>query len=192
MYNHDFINALNLFNEKAEKLRRCSFTKSVFEQERVMRLYYKEDGNLKGELEKPDEESIDAFVLTYRFFCQNNEMSSFENMEAVYEKLPISQQRKDSFKNARGQFNAWLDSIPSIEIENVILTRREILDIFIYGGLAHANKKKKEIFDQWMSDPLLSLFMTNEFVSILRKVMDFIIHIRNLNDEVIRELRKNK
>jgi len=157
-----------------------------------MRLYYKEDGNLKGELEKPDEESIDAFVLTYRFFCQNTEMSSFENMEAVYEKLPISQQRKDSFKNARGQFNAWLDSIPSIEIENVILTRREILDIFIYGGLAHANKKKKEIFDQWMSDPLLSLFMTNEFVSILRKVMDFIIHIRNLNDEVIRELRKNK
>lgn len=43
-----------------------------------------------------------------------------------------------------------------------------------------------------MSDPFLSQIMANEFVSILRKVMDFIIYVQNLNDEVIRELGGNK
>ena len=96
------------------------------------------------------------------------------------------------FKGARDQFNTWLDCDPSIKIDNLTITNREILDIFIYGGLAHANKRKKAIFDQWMSDPFLSQFMANEFVSILKKVMDFIIFVQNLNDEVIRELRENK
>jgi hypothetical protein len=191
MDNHDSIEALYLFNEKAEKLKRCSFTRSVSEK-RVITISYKEDGSLGVERKGPDEESIDAFVLTYRFFCQDNEGSSFRNMEVIYNSLPISQQRKDLFKGARDQFNTWLDCDPSIKIDNLTITNREILDIFIYGGLAHANKRKKAIFDQWMSDPFLSQFMANEFVSILKKVMDFIIFVQNLNDEVIRELRENK
>lgn len=129
MYDHECLNALNLFNEKAEKLKRCSFTRSVFEQERVITISCREDGSLGIERKGPDEESIDAFVLTYRFFCQDKERSSFRNMGVIYDSLPISQQRKDLFKGARGQFNTWLDSSPSIKIDNLTITKREKGDI---------------------------------------------------------------
>lgn len=47
----------------------------------------------------PNQHAIDEFVLTFRFFVQDNENSSFRNMTHLYEKMPISQNLKDEFLN---------------------------------------------------------------------------------------------
>lgn len=42
-----------------------------------------------------------ARILTFRFIIQNNEKSSFHNLAKVYNKLPISQEKKDAYNNVR-------------------------------------------------------------------------------------------
>ena len=75
-------------------------------------------------------------------------------------------------------------------MNGVTLTNRRIMDISIYGGLAHGNNRtKKEEYDRWMADPLLSKFLTTEFVHILGGVFKMISYIRYLNKEVLKELQ---
>ena len=188
MQKQNSLKALKLFNEKAEKLKKCSFTKMIFGNRSGVTLSAKVGEPIKIERQGPNEEAIDAFVLTFRFFIQDNEKSSFRNIAKIYEGLPVSQQKKDLFKYARNKLNEFLDSHSMLKINDQNLTNRQILDIFIYGGLSHANEKKKVIFDRWMANPILSQFMINEFVFILGNVMNFIMYIQNLNNEVIREL----
>ena len=63
------------------------------------------------------------------------------------------------------------------------------MEIFIYGGMAHANSAKKQLYDEWMSIPLARTLLENEFVSILTDVLNAIIYIRNVNEQAIAELR---
>jgi hypothetical protein len=71
------IDGLNLFNEKAERLDKLSFVKTMFETKTGVSLSgeAKEDGTfeINSERSGPDEEAVDAFVLTFRFFIQDNE-----------------------------------------------------------------------------------------------------------------------
>ena len=192
MYNKE-IKALELFNEKAEKLRKCKFTETLFKEKSGFRLSIKKDKPIETERWGPDEESIDAFVLTFRFFIQDNEKSSFRNIARIYDKLPISKKKKDLFKDARNNFNKFLDSTPVIRIvvNGTSFTHRDILEIFIYGGLSHANESKKATYDLWMNTPLKDM-ATNNFVYILGIMMNFISYIQNLNKEVLKELNEKK
>jgi hypothetical protein len=189
MYNHDYLTAVKLFNEKYEKLRRCSFYRRVFGQKTGVTISKKVDKPLKVKRRGPSEEAIDAFVLTFRFFIQDNDKSSFRNIAKIYDSLPISRQKKSLFKLIRKRLNEFLDSESMLKLNKKPLIYRYVLDIFMYGGLSHANIKKKEKYDQWMSYPGFNQLIMNEFVFILGNVMNFITYIRNLNDEVIKELR---
>ncbi|MFX0202058.1 MAG: hypothetical protein ACFFCW_38595 [Candidatus Hodarchaeota archaeon] len=189
MERQNYLVSLRLFNEKYEKLRSLSFYRKVFKEKTGVTVSRKAGEPVKVLRRGPKAESIDAFVLTFRFFIQDNEKSSFRNIAEVYENLPISQQKKELFKNSRTNLNAFLDSPSMFKIIDESPTRRDILETFIYGNLAHANKGKKETYDQWMSYPAFNQLIINEFVFILGIVMNFITYVKNLNDEVIKELR---
>lgn len=185
------INDLMFFNEKATKLESYSFTQIVFNQNTGFTVSFK---NIKVqpllEIQRrgPKDEAIDAFVLTFRFFIQDNEKSSFRNMAAIYEGLPISEEKKGNFKEARTYINDVLDSKTFLNIDGLTLTYRHILETFIYGGLSHANENKKKEYDLWMLNPFSNQILTNEFVYILGHLFSVISYIRNLNTEVIKEL----
>lgn len=186
------INALGLFNEKAEKLANCRFTRTVFGQ--------KTGVEVRGERGKPvevirwgpDQEAIDAFVLTFRFFIQDNEKSSFRNMAKTYQNLPISDDIKARFAEARRILNEFLDSTPSTSynIGGETLNHRRILEVFVYGGLAHANPKKKRTYDRWMKMSVVCELLITDFVVILAKVMRIIQYVATLNVEAIEEMEK--
>lgn len=191
MCSQEYTKTLKLFNEKAEKLRNCSFTKDVFKEKSGMRISIKKDKPVKTERWGPNEESIETFVLTFRFFIQDNEKSSFRNMERIYDELPILEEKKNLFKDTRNELNKFLDSVPVVKIEanGKSFTQRDILEIFIYGGLSHANENKKGTYDFWMKTPLKDIAVNN-FVYILAIVMKFILYVQNLNNEVLEELNK--
>ena len=95
---------LEFYNEKAEKLQGLSFTSSILNQNSGVHLSWTRDsGILKIDREGPDEESIDAFVLTLRFFMQDNEPTSLRNMAKLIEALPINEQNKENFRITRKQ-----------------------------------------------------------------------------------------
>lgn len=179
------IEALKLFNEKAKKLRGLPFTKEIFAQPSGVDMWWKK--GIGGEVKRlgPDEPSIDAFVLTLRFFVQNNESCSFRNMAKVYENLPIPDDKKKSFEKARNFFNGLLDKYSCITIDDIKLKNRQIFETFMYGGLTHANRKKKMEYDKWLRTPLGPI-LTNEFVRIMAEILKAIFSVEKLNAEVIK------
>ncbi len=186
MYNQEDLEALELFNEKADILKQSRFIKSINEQGIGVTF------STTTETRWPDDDARDAFILTFRFFIQNNEKSSFTNMAKVYEGLPISQENKELFKNAWKELNKYLDLPSPWGINKEYPTHRDILWAFIYGELSHTNRKWKQKLDQWKSNPLGEMIVYTEFISILANVMDFITYVQNLNEEVVKELSEKE
>lgn len=138
------IEALKLFNEKASKLESYSFLKSIQQSGSGIKLDWKKDQGASISRKGPNEESIDASILTIRFFIQDNEKCSIRNISKIYEKLEDEIDLKKYFIGSRDNLNNFLALATYIDIGGKKIIRREVLDVFIYGGLSHANLQKKK------------------------------------------------
>lgn len=183
---YEYIRHLQNFNEQADTLKKLSFVPKVFGQETGVQVSASQGQSIIIKRRGPDEESIRAFVLTFRFFIQDRDKISFGKLAEHYNNLPISQERKDKFNAIRAYINDFLNSKSQVNINNS--TNWDIIDIFIYGGLAHIIPDKKKTFDYWMSKPIANVFLINEFVYILGIITAQIETIKNLNLEVFKEL----
>jgi hypothetical protein len=186
------INALQLFNEKAEELLSSTFTKKILEEGTEVNLHWSQktgEERTKFERKGPNIEEIKAFLIDYRFFIQNNERSSFRNLKELYSSDLLKAKFESHFDSARDALNYFLDSssVP-IEYNDKNLTPREVMDTFIYGGFAHANEDKEKLFKEWQSIPPFFPLIENEFVSSLIKVLDKINYVKNLNIKALKEL----
>lgn len=187
-----FLEALYLFNEKSEKLVKLSFipttnkgTSASLKSKEVS----KSGRTLTWERAGPSFEAIEAFILTFRFFIQDNEICSLRNMAKFYDENCKNKILQKNFHQARNAINNFLDSGPQMGITflNETLSYRRIMDIFIYGEMSHATKLKKELFKKWMDSPLAP-FIENSFVSVLAVMYKYIIVIKGINSQVINEL----
>lgn len=180
------IDTLLQFNKKADKLEGLSFTESL--QSSGVTISGKLGQPIQAKRQGPDEESIDAFVLTIRFFVQDNEATSFSNMADLYAELPINPDLAQKFNDARAKTNTSLDKPTLVKLNNTALTYRTVFDIFLWGGLAHANPKKKAIYDTWVQDPILFPVLQNEFVFALGILLNMIFFTRALNKAALAQL----
>lgn len=181
------IKALQLFNEKADKLEGLSFTKGLAASGVTISVKLGEP--IQAQRHGPDDESIDAFVLTMRFFVQDNETTSFRNMAGLYAEMPVDQELIDKFNDARTKTNATLDKPSPIKLNNAELTYRAIYEVFLWGGLAHANPKKKAVYDTWVPNPILFPLLQNEFVYALGILLNMIFFTRALNKAALGQLQ---
>ncbi|MHA2331341.1 MAG: hypothetical protein ACXAEU_04880 [Candidatus Hodarchaeales archaeon] len=138
----------------------------------------------------PNQEAIDAFVLTFRFFYQNNEVSSINNLAEAYDRLSISESLKDKFIDGRNRLNKYLDGSTTINIiyNERQLRRRDILEIIVYGGLAHANPNKKAVYDSWKNMVGFWGIIQNQFQVILLTFFKYVNYFKNLNYTVIKDI----
>jgi hypothetical protein len=182
--------ALRLFNEKAEKLSRLSFIQKI--QDSGFSISWDRVGEdsftVKQERRGPEEEAIDAFALTFRYFIQDNEQTSFRNMEKHYLAAPLDPTLQQKFVQLRKEMNEHLDGETHINSDNEQLTRRRIMDVFVYGGLSHANEEKRRLWKTWMNNPFAAAMYENEFLVVLRDIYIGIMMIKNLNDEALKSL----
>jgi hypothetical protein len=190
------IAAMKLFNEKADKLVRLSFIRTMMEQgtQVGMSWHLREDGKYEEThtYQGPDEEAIDAFTLTFRFFIQNNEQSSFYNMAGYYSNAPIDESLKNKYAQVRTWLNNFLDepSYMNITYNDELLTRRKIMDTIVYGGLAHAdNVEKRGLYNEWMNIPPMRLMIVSDFTVILANILDAILFVAELNRKVLEQLQ---
>lgn len=172
-----------LFSEKARKLLNSSFVKSYQENSGVD-FSWKQGQAAKVTQRGPNQEQTDAFVLTFRFFIQKNERISFFSMEKAFEAEVIPDDLRKKFYDAKEHLNTYLDSNTMFKIGDFI-TRRKLLDVFIYGELSHTNEEKRKIYNDWMSNQLMGPLMRNEFASILFEVLNVISFTGGVCEEVI-------
>lgn len=179
------INRLKLFNEKAERLLSTRFVEFIRREKRFsFKLHYERKKGIEASTKLPDQDAIDAFVLTFRYFIQNNEKCSFGNLAKTYSESSIPTEMRKEYFETRNRLNEYLDSPSSLRP----LTRKRVLDIFVYGGLAHANPKKKKIFDKLRENAINRGIAELEFASILFETLRIIRHMAELNAKVIAKL----
>lgn len=186
------LKTLSLFNEKVGKLWKSSFADEVFYNETGFMVYAdrKETSELKVskiEVKAPKQESIDAFLLTFRLFIQDNDKISIHNISKIYDNSHIPPQMKADFNAIRKKLNDYLEKANEIcPIDNgSTLSNETIMRTMIYGDLAHLNDKKREIYDRWMKSYIDKIVKNNEFIVILAETLNGLTLIHFLNEDLI-------
>lgn len=184
------VEILNLFNEKTDDLKRSRYLKSVIENNTGFSLVFENKGSTTVTVRSPDDDAIKAFVLTFRFFIQDNERCSIRNIAKIYDGLDIPEEMKSDFKSNRDGINTFLENHSMLKLNNENVSLGKILDVFFYGGLAHANEGKKKLYDSWMRDIIIKGIFISEFHTILGTMFCFILFVQNLNEKVIEFINK--
>lgn len=137
---------------------------------------------------------LDAFILTWRFFLLQRELSSFPSLVAAYEKLPIPAEYKRRLADARSRFNNLRQEKVQIAVdEEVLLTNEQLEDILLNGGRAHAsNKDLREKFKLLVSFESAEALAVMELSRYLRGAMSILSDVQYLNQEVIQILAKEQ
>jgi hypothetical protein len=185
----DTVAALKLFNEKAEKLLQSSFARDL----RASGVKIQFDINNKtGTIKRtgPQGESFDAFILTYRYFIQDNEPCSIRNLSKIYEADGVPEELKTRFMASRTNLNQFLDRYSGNTINQKNVTWRELQDVFVNGGYSHSNKK--EVFDSWMKIQGMNEMLVNDFVYVTGNMLNFIDYIRNVNVALLAHMEKQQ
>lgn len=183
------IDALKLFNVKAEKILKTGFVRYLNER-KPFRISIKGEGSeAKVETILPDQDSIDAFVLRFRLFYQKSDRCSFKNLAEIYDKAKLSNELKNEFSQARKRIDQYLNSVFLYNLKGcTATTMKDFFDMFLYGGLAHANPDKQPEFDLLMNTPVVAEVVQMTFCSILEFMLRAVVLVASINKRAIEEL----
>lgn len=188
MARHDPNADLAIFNEKVERLVSLSFfTKS--KGSGAIAQFVRGSG-WESVFVGPDEESIEALVLTLRLFMQNNDRISLQNMRTIYASVPDLSALSGECVAACDRLNRLLDLDSNLSIEEGRqLSYREILEIFIYGTYAHVNEGKRLVVEGIRTTPFFPLFQSCLVVAVvaIRQCLEI---LREINNRALAELQR--
>jgi hypothetical protein len=120
--------------------------------------------NWPPEFDGPGREQAESFVLRLRFFIQNNESTSLENISTLLQgDSATPPQLMADVASVRADLKTAFESLPPIRVSSAVdpnpPTWGEIWDVFVYGDLAHENREKRKRLDAWRGhEPSFALF----------------------------------
>jgi hypothetical protein len=174
-----------LFNEKTDRLFQLSYWSNAKHTRASVEFHQNTGWN--SIFEGPNEEAIEAFVLTLRMFMQDNDNISLRKMRGFYENR-FPGELSSNFLDNCNCLNAFLDSPTNLSIEEgKQLTYRDILDIFIYGQYAHTNQIKRQIFEGIRTTAFFPIFQQY----LIRAISAFggcLKELKKINEEALIKL----
>ena len=102
----------------------------------------------------------------------------------------MSENPRECFEDARRQLNEHLDSNATVEFPGGRILVRTLVDIIIYGGLAHSNQQKAKIFESWENSGFIG-FIWADFMAYAREAVETLKYIRGLNRGLMDHLQKH-
>jgi hypothetical protein len=179
----EMLEPFRLFRQKSKKLLESTFAKEMAKPTGVD-INWTEEGQVAVH-RGPNQESIDAYLLTFRFFIQGNESISFRNMGENFLKKINDEALFKKFEEARAALNDYLDGSTNFNV-NGMVSRRQLMEVFIYGDLSHANyDSKRSHFKSWMENEFMAELMKNEFKFIIGKILIVIARVDQLCKEAM-------
>ncbi|MFG1691151.1 hypothetical protein ACGF5M_03165 [Gemmatimonadota bacterium] len=180
-----FHDRLRLFNQKAELLSQRSFFAHMISERTNVRLKWDKGVGWESSFTGPNDESIEASVLTIRQFMQNNDPISIRNVADAYVAAAAPEGVIDEFQKVRGWLNDYLNRKSNISISTGShLTNREILEMFVYGGLGHSSEPHYSRYQELMSSPFADLVKVI-FVDVLSKFMAGLDMLATVNNRIL-------
>jgi hypothetical protein len=196
------IEVLGLFNRKVDKLEQGGFCKRYETEvpnviakfadvkfEKTGHASFAIMGRIHSWVEDFNQDEIDAFVLTYRIFTQNNDQLSLASLSRIYGSDWLIGNAKECFDDARKELNDYLDRVATIMFGEHQISIRQLVDIIIYGGLAHSNPEKADIFQNWEQSGAIG-FIWAEFFAYARHAVETLKYLRSLNAGVLEHSEK--
>jgi len=173
---------LELFVEKADLLETRSFVKHVTEHGITLNLRMTQDEPTILNQNLPDDEALAALMVTFRMFIQDNDSISLRNLGKLMDDPGLSGNWKAQVKDVRDQNNVHLNNFPPIAVdyEGVRPTSRELLEVFVYGDLAHTSQKKRQQFLTWKSNPFFFQVLQYSFHEIVVSLLEAIHYIAHM------------
>ena len=139
----------------------------------------------------PSDKTVEATVLTLRFFIQNNECTSLSKMAKLYSASDIDLSISAKVFEVRELVNSYLDTPSNLSIsESGPMTHREVLDLFVNGDLAHANNATTEDNYRSISQTTLFPLFQAEFTHTIRLFMLALNEIQRINCVALDQLRR--
>ena len=191
------IEIIRAFNQKVDHLDRSGFAARYNDAIPNMAMKFDDakfkhlgggqliiEGRISSWLEDFSQDEIDAFVLTLRLFNQDNDRISIHRLSQIYAAGWIPVEAQKCFEEARNEINNFLGSVSILQFGNQHITVGTIVDIVIYGGMAHTNKQKAEIFSSWINGGIQG-FIWAEFHAYARKMLDVLRYFRKLNEQIL-------
>jgi hypothetical protein len=163
---------LEAFVDKAATVERSAYLKKIKTQGGTkVNLRYSDGEFVEMTDNFPDEEAINALVLTARLFIQKNDKVSIRRMADLENDPDISDEWKERYSDARDLLNTVLDSPGMVKIGEKHYTAREIFDVFLYGALAHTEKAQSDLYNLWLKTPVFKL-LESEFHLVVQNLLN--------------------
>lgn len=176
------IRQLEQFLEQAERLQASRFCHFVSRYNVKHTFSWTQGDGWEIEFECPSDDEVNAFVLTMRFFIQDNENISFRNMAKLVDGIGVESDAKTQFLKLREELNAFLDRTCEIQINDDHPTLREIVWAILYGRLAHAGEKHRETLKRWEINDVVKRIVWSEFI---RAIMGLLKFVKSMNECVL-------
>ena len=154
----------------------------------MVEIWKRPNGRFEAVLPTVPEDDLDAFLLNYRLFQQNNDRISIYRMSEAIAALPLTTETKTEFEKIRRELNEYLDAAPEMQILGQPVTRRDLLDGFLYGVYAHLDERKGIDASYW-ERMLKKDHVDLLFVTTLEGVVDFLRKFEKVMRDVDLELK---
>ena len=176
----DYIRTLERFNEKVDRLGQRGFTEESRGGGAIVR--WEKGRGWDGIHVGPSEKTVEATILTLRFFIQNNESTALSNIAKLYADANIEAEISAHLFEIRDALNSYLDAPSNLSIsEEGPMSHRDILYLFIYGDLAHANNSTIEANFRDISSTAFFPLFQEDFSQSVRVLVSALHEIQQLN-----------
>jgi hypothetical protein len=153
--------------EKAAKLRHSTFLAEI--EQGGWKISFRQRDVI---VTRPPDEARDAFVLNLRFFIMGNEATSFRSLATLVDDPELSDEWKDRFQTLRSAVNDMLaTAYGEYRFGGAChrFSNRQIMNTFLYGGLAHANDADAVArLQEWSRHAGIVAWLEMWFISTLR------------------------
>lgn len=188
---------LRLFNRKVEHLLRSGFARRYADEvpevvatmaevrfEALGNNQFAVEGRVSSRLADFDQDEIDAFVLTHRMFTQRNDPISIAALGDLYARKWMPEQGRGFVEDIRAEIADYLSRAATVMFGDDRIAVGVIVDVVIYGGMAHTNLEKSAIFESWSGAGFIG-FIWAEFFAYARFMLGKLDQLRQINAQVL-------
>jgi hypothetical protein len=183
----DHLALLRLYNERATELNESSFLRQI--RDGPGTTFTLHGGPFRAvRVGGPEHEAMKAFLLTFRLFLQDRDELSFRKIDERYAEMPVSVGLRVEVAGIRKHVNTYLEQRSPFVIRGEKITRRQLLDVWLHGELAHVNPDKRAVLSRWgVAEDVRPLYQF-EFEVIVTELTQAVFGIRQVNLRAIAEL----
>jgi hypothetical protein len=170
---------LTRYIEKCNKLENSRFTESIL-KELKLEINITRGEPIKTTCIRPDQDNIDAFILNFRYFIQDNEPTTIRKVSQIFESMLVTKEERSNFNSLRNNIKEFLSSSSNLAMFDKNFSHGELMNVFIYGGIPHATKGKAERYNSIMVREDTSEIFWHKFVIILSFMIQAIVYLKNM------------